>query len=566
MCVILFLAIAVFAVLFISITNDKAYEKYMSAAELSIENEDYESALSALRKASNIDASEKCLTQMADCYEILGNYDKALEALRQLDTSNPVISARIAADEARKANGAQAGSVTIAGESYYTTDTSLVLDSKNLDNSVISQIIQLYALDNLSLADNNISDIYGLTSLGGLTTLNLKNNNISDITPLASLTSLRTLYLDGNPIRDFSPLYNLPNLTFLSIKGVELKDSELKALSSALPNCAINGADASEEAELVALGGVTFSIDIKDPLDLSNRGITDISVLSKCSNLTSVNLSGNDITDITPLMDIQYLSHVDLSNNSVTDLRPLMGLTSLKYLNVANNGVTTTVPLGANTSLNELYLDNNPINNFTGLRKLKNLISLSLTNTGIGPGDLENFKLLSKLLTLNISDNPNMTGEAYEQLRDIIPKCEITHSDLVYTFTFDGNNIASDTTMLDLPGRGISDLSPLMKLGSLQYVNLSNNNISDLYYFGVSQCRTSITELNLADNNIVVLDGLANMTGLQVLNLSNNDIYSVTPLYGLENLRELYISGNQLNESQIIELNKYLPNCTIFSG
>ena len=46
--------------------------------------------------------------------------------------------------------------------------------------------MQLYALDNLSLAGNNISDIFKLAELGGLTTLNLEDNMITDVSPLSS--------------------------------------------------------------------------------------------------------------------------------------------------------------------------------------------------------------------------------------------------------------------------------------------------------------------------------------------------------------------------------------------
>lgn len=564
--IILIIAVAVFAILFIGIANNKSYDKYMEAAQLSISNGDYESALSALRKAADVNPEKDCLLQIAECYERLGNYDKAIETLRKLDVTDPTVIARISADESRKQYGAQAGMVSIAGNVYNSTDTSLVLDNRNLDNSVIDEIVQLYALDNLSLAHNNISDISGLGLLGGLNTLNLKENNISNISPLASLTSLRSLYLDYNPITDLTPLYNLQNLTSLSIKGIEIKDSDLKKLSEALPNCTINGANATQEIQTITLGGVTFNVDIKTHLDLSNKGITDISVLSKCTNLTSINLSGNAISDISPLMDIQYLTTLDISNNYITDIRPLMGLSSLKSLNASNNSISNISSLGANSALNELRLDNNPITNFSGLRKLKNLMTLSLVNTGLQPSDISYFTLLSKLINLDISDNPAITGEAFAQLQSTIPKTEIAHSELVYTFTFNGTNINSDQTSLDLPNQGISDLSGLRQFTNLEYINLSDNIISDLYYFSVAPFKNSLRTLNLANNNIMDLSALSELYNLEILNLSNNNIYSVTPLYSLQNLRELYLGGNQLSEQQIIELNNYLPNCTIISG
>ena len=555
----------VFAFLFRGLTDNRAYEKYLSAAQLCIEQEDYDNALSALRKASKKSSTEECMLLMVQCYEAQGNYEKALEVLREMDTSDSSISSRIAADEARRKNSASSGQVVIAGTSYDGSASSLVLDGQNLDSSVLEQVIQLYALSNLSLSDNNISDISALSSLGGLTTLNLNNNNISDISALAALTNLRTLYLDGNPITDFSPLYGLSNLSFISINGIQIKESALKELSNSLPNCAINGADTSADVKLIALGGVTFSVDISDPLDLSNRGITDISALSQCSNLTYINLSGNSISDISPLMEIQYLSHLDISGNSVSDLRPLMGLSSLKYLDASGNLVSSTVSLGANSSLTELYLGNNPITDFSGIRKLKNLTSLGLADTGLSSSDISYFTLLSKLISLDITGDSGISGEAYEQLQALIPKCEISHSPLVYTFSFSGSSIPSDTTALDLPGRGISDLSALLNFSCLESVNLSNNNISNLYYFDICPSKYTIKYLNLSDNDIIDLSGIGSMTNLETLVLTNNSIYSVSPLYSLDNLRLLYISGNPISAEQLTELNSYLPNCQIIT-
>lgn len=563
--VIMVLALAAFLLLFRSLTEAQTYDKYISAAQLAMENNDYDNALASLRKAAGASKNDECLLMMSQCYEQLGNYDKALDTLYDMDTNDPAVKARITALEARKKNSAGSGAVMIAGGEYPLDSTSLVLDGKGLNSSVIGEIVQLYSIDNLSLADNQLGSLSGLEVLGGLTTLNLSNNSVTDLSPLSGLSSLRTLYLDGNPITDFSPLYNLPNLTFLSIKGIEVTESAMKALSTALPNCAVNGADASADAHLIALGGRTFDADTSEPLDLSNLGITDISALSQCRNLTSVNLSGNQISDISPLMEIQYLNTVNISNNYVTDIRPLMGISGLRILYASGNSITSTVSLGANTSLIELDLSFNPIGDFSGLKKLKNLNMLNLSNTGLRPDDIENFKLLSKLYNLDITNNTEISGEAYEQLQAMIPKCQITHSELTYNFSFGGSDIPSDTTTLDLPGRGISDLEPLNRFNNLQYINLSNNNISNLFFFSTTSCRESITYLNLADNEIIDLAAISYLTNLQVLNLTNNSIYSVTPLYGLTNLRELYIAGNQLSEEQLVQLNSFLPNCTIIA-
>ncbi len=550
------------ALLIRGIRENREYSRYMSAAQASTLNGDYENALSQLRKAASINMTDECLLIMAQCYEALGNYDRAIEALRLMESSDSAINSKIASIETKKKSQTEENLVTVAGTPHNTTETSLVLDNLHLGNGVLEEVAKLYALNNLSLAVNNISDISPLSVLGGLTTLNLNNNYVSSLTPLSSLTGLRTLYLDNNPVTDFTPLYSLTSLTTLSIKGVNISDSDLKALSAALPNCAINGANRQEENQVIALGGTTFSSDVTT-LDLSRRGIMDISALSACDKLTSLNLSGNAISDLTPLMDIPGLQYLYLSENNISDLRPLMGLGSIKYLDVSANAIANTVPLGSNVSLLELNLSNNPISNFTGIAKLKNLNTLNLSATGFSDQNIEIFSYLSKLVSLNVENNFNLTGEGYQALRKLIPSCSITHSDLVYSVTAENNTVPSDTRELNLDNRGVSDLSFLMRLNYLETVHLAGNRISNIYYFQYTESWRSITWLDLSNNEIEDIYALMSLRNLTTLNLSNNRISNVVPLYALTNLRELNLSGNPVSEQDIWALNAALPYCYI---
>ena len=557
-------AVVIFSVALLirGIAENREYSRYMSAAQASTLNGDYENALSQLRKAASINMSDECLLIMAQCYEALGNYDRAIEALRYMESSDSAINSKIASIEAKKKSQEEEHLVTVAGTAHSVTETSLVLDNLRLGNDVLEEVAGLYALNNLSLAGNNITDISALSVLGGLTTLNLNNNAVRSLAPLSLLTSLRTLYLDNNPITDFTPLYSLTSLTTLSVKGINISDSALQALSAALPNCAINGADRKEENQVIALGGTTFNSDVTT-LDLSHRGIMDISALSSCDKLTSLNLSGNAISDLTPLMDIPGLQYLYLSGNNISDLRPLMGLSSIKYLDVSGNAISTTVPLGSNTSLLELNLANNPISNFSGIAKLKNLNSLNLSATGFSDQNIDVFSFLTKLVTLNVENNYDLTGEGYRSLKNLIPYCSIAHSDLVYSVTADKYTIASDTRELNLENMGISDLSFLMQLKYLEKVQLSGNSISNIYYFQYTESWRSITWLDLSNNQITDIYGLTNLRNLTTLNLSYNMIADITALYSLSNLRELYLTGNPVSDMDIRALNSALPYCYI---
>ena len=72
-------------------------------------------------------------------------------------------------------------------------------------------------------------------------------------------------------------------------------------------------------------------------LDLSGRGLTDVSFLTKAVNLRELDLSDNEITDLTPLAGLTKLEKLSLRNNRVTDVTILLALTALRELDLRDN-------------------------------------------------------------------------------------------------------------------------------------------------------------------------------------------------------------------------------------
>ena len=550
------------AVVLMGLSDRRTYNDYMNQAQLLYYNKDYDGALAALRKAASVEPTDECRMLMADCYELQGNYVKALEVLRSMDTNNATVAARIASIEASRKSLNSAETVTVAGRSFKVGTTKLVLDGLELTDDVLDEVLQLYAIDSLSLANNNLRDITKLSALGGLVTLNLSGNQISDISPLTSLTGLRTLYLDNNPVADLTPLYAMTNLASLSIKNIEITESQLAALSKALPNCAIHSEKAQQEKQDITFGGVTFQSDVTD-LDLSEMGIRDISALSNCQYLTHLNLSGNNISDLSPLMNLPYLQWLDISYNQVSDLRPLMGINTLSFLNASGNNISSTSALTMMSGLTTLYLDQNPISDFSGLRKVKTLTTLGLNETGLTDDGLRYLRGMGMLNILYIRDNPDLTGEAVDDLRATLGSCQIEHSVLTYIIDFDNHEVPSDTTQLLLSGQGIADISAVMQLPNLQSADLSGNFITNLYPLQYADCRYNITSLNLSSNGISDLTPLATLTKLETLDLSYNDISSLQALSVLGSLRTLILTGNPLTTDEVEMISRALVGCDV---
>ena len=550
------------AVVLMSMSDNRVYNDYMNQAQTLYYNKDYDGALSALRKAAAVEKTDECLLLMASCYEEEGNYAKALEVLRSMDTRSGVVSGRIEAIESTRKSLNAADLVTVAGKQYRIGTTRLVLDNMGLGDEVLDEVLQLYGLDSLSLAGNNLQDISRLSALGGLVTLNLSGNQIRDLTPLTSLSGLRTLYLDGNPIEDLTPLYSIGTLTSLSIKSISVSAEQLSALSAALPNCAIHSEQTQQEQQEISFGGKTFPSDITD-LDLSEMGIRDISALANCQLLTRLNLSGNEVSDLSPLMNLQYLQYLDISYNRVSDLRPLMGVDSLSFLNASGNEISSTSPLTMMNGLNSLYLDSNPLQDFSGLRRVATLNSLGLSSTGLQNEDLVYLRGLSAMMDLNIEDNPALTGEAVDDLRTYLNACRIRHSALGYDVVFDGVIVKSDAEVLNLPRCDISDISAVMRLNSLRALDLSGNNVSNLYPLELADCRYCLSFLDLRENAISDLTPLASLTKLETLDLSFNYASSVLPLLNMTSLRTLVLTGNPMSLEDVQLVRDTLPSCDV---
>ena len=545
--------------------EQRSYNTYYGNALQDYYGGDYDSALASLRRASAIAETEECSMLMIDCYEKQGNYAKALELLEGLykkDKTNTDVSARIASIKLKISEEKNASLITVAGRQYEEGTSSLSLKDAPLGDGVLTDVVKLYSLTSLTLSGDSLSDITPLSGLGGLVFLDLSNNSISDLSALSKLRELKTLYLDNNPITDFTPLCELQQLEMLSIHGVAITEDQLRALSEALPSCKIhsNPGTAEEKVSEVTVGSLSFRTDAEE-LDLSNMGIEDLSPLAVCKNLKKLDLTGNSISDLTPLMDLTKLEWLCVKDNLIVDLRPLMGMRSLRCINAEGNGITSTAPLSALSELSELYLAFNQISDVSGLRTLTNLRRLGLENTGLTDEALDTLAGLSGLDTLFLYDNPELSGEAVDRLQSILRGCDVQHSDLVYSVAFAGEMIKENATEIELSGREITDISPVMRFAELEKLDLSDNQIENIYYF--QYLDAPLRELDLSNN--VISDGTALMylDWLESLDLSGNRISSVSPLKLLENLKSVKLTGNPLDEEEIEGLRTALPDCEI---
>ncbi len=104
------------------------------------------------------------------------------------------------------------------------------------------------------------------------------------------------------------------------------------------------GKPAGEAITPAELAGLT-------ELNRRMQGITDLSGIEYCINLTVLNLLGNQISDISPLASLTNLTYLNLGANQISDLSPLASLTNLTWLYLRLNQISDISPLVENSGL-----------------------------------------------------------------------------------------------------------------------------------------------------------------------------------------------------------------------
>lgn len=259
--------------------------------------------------------------------------------------------------------------------------TVVVLNSAHLTSlsSLATALAGNTGLTELSLDQNQISDIGPLAGLTRLDDLHLWNNRIADLSPLAGLNYLRSLDLTENGITSLSTLHGLTNLSSISLGRNKISDVTPLAGLTNLVNISLrDGNTVTDPRPLTALPRLST-------LDLGGNGISDLSPFADFAgtNLTQLWLGGNKISNLEPLSGLTGLTSLILADNQVSDLRPIAGLHQLTQLWMGVNLITDVNPLSGLTKLYDLDVSSNPLSDVSPLAKLPSLGPLMLSNDQI---------------------------------------------------------------------------------------------------------------------------------------------------------------------------------------
>ncbi len=454
------------------------------------------------------------------------------------------------------------------------------LTSLNLSNNPLLRNFDCNN-NNISTLDlsNNLALIDFSCSLNNLTSLNIKNgNNIN----------LNSFYATNNPNLTCIEVDNVPYSTanWTNIDPQTSFEADCNNIYTSIP-------DDNFEQALINLGYDTVldnsvrtsNIYYITNLDISSRGIGDLTGLENFASLQNFNCASNlitnlDVSDKTALttlncsynqltsLNIQnniLLTNLECSNNGLSNLDTSFN-TVLEDLNCNSNSLTS-LDLSSNTALINLNVSSNPLTSLNIKNGTNtNIISFDATfNNNLTCIEVDDAAYsIANWTNIDPASSFNTNCHYYDTY---VPDNNFEQAliDLGYDTVLDDYVTTSNingVTSLSIINKNISDLTGIEDFIGLQQLQCNTNNLTSLnisnntLLYNLNCSYNNISSLNISNNtllytlicssnNISVLD-VSNNTFLNVLACSSNNLTTLE-LSNNTQLRYLYCRSNQLS-------------------
>ncbi|XP_037295019.1 chaoptin [Manduca sexta] len=445
---------------------------------------------------------------------------------------------------------------TISTSAFKSLNELSVLDLSNnniselnFDSSDIKKLTLFYA------GYNKITKIYKsvFSHLSSLIELDLSHNIIKviDLNTFDSLGQLKKLLLNDNDLANtidsyaFSKLAAVNRIDFTNTKIATYSNSTFSNMT--LLTTFISSSGQLTKVEYNAFLG-TGSIVI---LDLSYNLLDDFFVNTTTINeVQKLHLNNNRITNITNVTfyGLKSLQMLDLSYNNL--------------LNVESNSfrsLSSLIRLDLSSNL-DMYLTSNIFDNLTWLED----VTLNNIRKKFDFKDATNTSISKLFLSKHHIDNIN---DVFVFHVKNIEKLDLSSNKITYVDKF-SFQIMGSLTWLDLSCNMITDIQPgsFSHMNLINEINLHGNGIQSFQY-GVLDGLRNLRTLNLSNNALHIFEAtvLHPAPLLEYLSLENNAIKTISFLkLGRTNLNTLYIGGNPIPCSSLVELNT-LPRLVTYN-
>lgn len=190
------------------------------------------------------------------------------------------------------------------------------------------------------------------------------------------------------------------------------------------------------------------------------------------SSLT-IDLANQGISSLLPFAGLKGIGQLLLSGNSITSLKGLEGLDALYRIDLAKNDVVDVSELTKNKSLHMIGIASNPVTSIDALAKMPRLTYIDISATKITDASI---LADSQLRDLSMSDLPGLRDlEFIGQLKHL--ESFVAMNSAIKSLYFLTENNAS-LRFINVSDNEISDIYPLKRLKNLDYVVVSSNTIN----------------------------------------------------------------------------------------
>lgn len=405
------------------------------------------------------------------------------------------------------------------------------------------------SLQRLVLTCNDIQRIEGLGELTALSHLELSYNRIRRIEGLKGLVSLARLALDHNYITRLDDLNalkkHLSQLAELSLSGnpLCLEKSYVTMVLRRLPALQLldgqrvySGVAAGQSIDII---GVLTAPMVKQcahsRLDPSEPGwaasvesvcvdgqrLRHLQNLSGLSAMTRASFKDNELGRAEGLQQCTALQHLDLTDNCLTQIDALQSLKQLRHLDLGSNKLTSLAALSGLSQLTQLCIEDNLLDSLSGLAGLSNLMQLYAGGNQVAElSQVQHLRALPKLLILDLYSNPVCSVMDYRPF---------TIYNVRKLKVLDGRSIdsselsaARNTYAGRLSREFLEQQLGYNRLYHIRELNLAGLRIRDVGTVFLTPDFETLQQLNLDNNQISDVAGLAKLSALTALSLNGN--------------------------------------------
>lgn len=258
-------------------------------------------------------------------------------------------------------------------------------------------------------------------------------------------------------------------------------------------------------------------------------------------NVKRLELAGTALSSLEGFESFTALSKINISNTAVSDISPIRNIKTIKDLNISRTGVSNIDHLAGLSDISTLDLS------YLRLESIVPLVQLSLLNLDMqfaNVGDYSPLSLISTLKAANFVDSGFSDCSYLENSRSM-EFLNISNTGV--------QNIYSLARMdklksLFLSSTKVVDFSPIAEIKSLQRLYMAGCTVKDLDF-----CKElSLQWLLLDGSSVEDISGLRGMKSLTRLDLDGTKIKDINPLADIPNLATLYITGVQDIDMNVI--------------